>query len=658
MSHFAKWSQILLLVSILVASLSSQSAAQDPAAIWGGGTGTWFPTGLNTTNWFCIKAGFGFLCGPPNGSGWTANIGTGTGKGPINGTVILNASVDLPGGVVLGNGGVGNLQVDSAVNSLTAGTMIVGNSVPYAGTLTIENGGVVSDSIVYIGALKGSNGSSATVTGAGSRWTINGHGGLGMVDVAANSQTTATLKVTNGARLTDLGIGFLVGGFGKGTLMINGAGRVSTVDGIIASASSSSGTAIISGPGSRWNDSGVLFVGQSGQGKLTIDAGGVMKTTGALLGFANSSSGAVIVSGLGSHWNVGGLTVGEGGQGKLTIDAGGVVTTAGADLAYASGSTANVTVNGSGSRWDNSDGSIIIGSYGQANLLIKSGSMVTNSGNGYLANGANGTGTAVVNGAGSQWNSSGTLYVGYVGNGTLTIQNGGVVNGGSGFISGFVGSEGFVRVTGSGSRWNSGTSLEIGNRGNGTLVVQNGGTVQASDILIGTNGTVDAKGGILIGNVFNQGILDPLGTVNLLGDYTQEPNGTLVLDVAGIGLGRYGQLDITGNGSFDGTIDLAFINGFAPSKSNVFNLVNLSGIGDFSGANIEISGLQPGFLYSDGFANGSFELTALNDGISAAPTPEPGSLSMLGAGLGALWALALCTRLATGISKSRPAQNN
>jgi hypothetical protein len=76
------------------------------------------------------------------------------------------------------------------------------------------------------------------------------------------------------------------------------------------------------------------------------------------------------------------------------------------------------------------------------------------------------------------------------------------------------------------------------------------------------------------------------------------------------------------------------MNGFAPKKGDVFDLINITGSLDFSKNTIDIEGLEPGFDYSVDFSNGEFILTALNDGV---PVPEPATLlvvipGLLGAG--------------------------
>ena len=88
------------------------------------------------------------------------------------------------------------------------------------------------------------------------------------------------------------------------------------------------------------------------------------------------------------------------------------------------------------------------------------------------------------------------------------------------------------------------------------------------------------------------------------------------------------QLAIGGFGLFQGTIDLDFINGFAPKTGDSFDLISALGGANFSGATFAIEGLAPGFQYSDAFSGGQFTVTAENDGVST--TPEPGTSWLVG----------------------------
>ena len=79
-----------------------------------------------------------------------------------------------------------------------------------------------------------------------------------------------------------------------------------------------------------------------------------------------------------------------------------------------------MTVSGTGSRWENS-GNLSVGYGGEGTVDITNGGVVSNT---VGRIGANSTGSSVgwvtVSGAGSEWINSDSLYVGYSGNGTLT----------------------------------------------------------------------------------------------------------------------------------------------------------------------------------------------------------------------------------------------
>ncbi|WP_419183245.1 hypothetical protein [Pseudomonas guariconensis] len=70
-----------------------------------------------------------------------------------------------------------------------------------------------------------------------------------------------------------------------------------------------------------------------------------------------------------------------------------------------------------------------------------------------------GAGTAIVSGAGSLWDASAdtglppTFQIGYLGSGTLTVSDGGVVLSEQALLGGGVGGRGLVTITGAGSSW-------------------------------------------------------------------------------------------------------------------------------------------------------------------------------------------------------------
>ena len=120
-------------------------------------------------------------------------------------------------------------------------------------------------------------------------------------------------------------------------------------------------------------------------------------------------------------------------------------------------------------------------------LRIENGG-VLNSLGGRIAELGGLTGIVTVNGNGSTWNVGGSgLQVARDGNGTLNIENGGVVNSTGGSIASLHG-HGVVNVTGN-SKWtinNPGGSLSVGNGTYwGKLTIQDGGSVSTGSI--GTN---------------------------------------------------------------------------------------------------------------------------------------------------------------------------
>jgi len=311
-----------------------------------------------------------------------------------------------------------------------------------------------------------------------------------------------------------------------------------------------------------------------------------------------NSSGAVAVSGTGSQWNNSSyLIVGNGGSGTLNITSGGLVSDApncpacsAAVIGYNSGANGIVNVSGAGSIWNNS-GPVNVGWLGNGSLNIASGAQVD-------------TSVLIV---GSQAGSSGTVAI---------TSGGTLLNNGLAVIGDVAGSTGDVFIDA--ATWVNLGLVDIGTAGFGSVSIQDGGQLTASGITVGSNGTL---------------VVDP-ATVDVSGNFTLTPGGLLSLDIAGTAPGSFSQLDIEGYGYFDGTIDFDFIDGFAPQAGQTFDLIDAAAGADLSSAIIQITGLEPGFQYSEAFSNGELTLTALNNGTS--DTPEPNSALLFAGALSGL----------------------
>lgn len=159
-----------------------------------------------------------------------------------------------------------NAAIDTAtpnaavVNAGSAQADFLQIGIQGAGTLDIQNGGTVSNSVGYIARFTASTG-TVTVDGEGSTWT--------------NSNI------------------LYVGTQGAGTLTIRNSGQVSNTDGVIAYAIGSTGTVTVDGAGSTWTNSDQLRVGNLGTGTLTISNGGTVSAASVEIASETGSTGTL-----------------------------------------------------------------------------------------------------------------------------------------------------------------------------------------------------------------------------------------------------------------------------------------------------------------------------------------------------------------------------
>jgi T5SS/PEP-CTERM-associated repeat protein len=229
------------------------------------------------------------------------NSGTGTLTIQGGGTVSNNI-----GFIGVNSGSTGTVTVTGAGSTWTNPFgLLVGRTG--TGTLTIQNGGAVSDSSGVaafgssIATTVGSIG-TVTVTGAGSTWTdvvhiIVGDGGTGTLtiqnggvvssglssSIGGGLGSTGTVTVTGAGSTWNTG-DLLAGDNGTGTLTIQNGGAVSSGNSVIGRVGSAIGTVTVTGAGSTWTNSGSLNVGRfsGGTGTLTIQSGGAVNVTGSM----------------------------------------------------------------------------------------------------------------------------------------------------------------------------------------------------------------------------------------------------------------------------------------------------------------------------------------------------------------------------------------
>ncbi len=541
------------------------------------------------------------------------------------------------------NGGTLNVGVGSGgvAGRITASTIVnIGNSG--AGTLNVNNGGVVSSgSDCVIGNLEGSSG-TATVSGIGSRWNIPS--------------------------------GLFVGGSGNGSMNVENGGVVSNVDGTIAQSRFSNASATISGAGSQWNNSGQLDVGSNGTGTLAVGNGGSVSNLMGVIGNSATATGTATVTGSGSQWNnFVNLIVGLNGSGTMNVENGGAVSNNIGFLANSSNSRGTVTVSGAGSQWINSQ-DLVVGTHGVGFLNIENGGVVSTA-NAALGRFVGSHGNVAVTDPGSHWNISGNLSVGgsfgssggtsflnIVDNALVTIDgttnvypegtinvieasldlttgnNDGWINNIEGVVDfegsltnnldAFISGNGLFSIAGGltnqGNMISSGVTDVHGNVDNvdtGMIVttggsstsffndvVHNGAEIQtfegSSTTFFGQlsgagdftgPGSVVVRGGLRPGNSSS--------VVNFAGDLVVGLGASTEIELGGLEIGEFDQLNIAGNLTLDGTLNVVLVNGFALADHQQFLIANVGGtssgqfsnfgegdvVGSFGGVNLYIT---------------------------------------------------------------------
>jgi T5SS/PEP-CTERM-associated repeat protein len=364
------------------------------------------------------------------------------------------------------------------------------------------------------------------------------------------------------------------------------------------------------------------------------------------------STGTVNISGSGSQWNnstslyLGGSNTSNGGAGTLNISSSGQVNV-GNDV-Y-TGTLGRLTISA-------------IGSSNAGNLVIRNGSQVDNAGLSVVASSAGSRGSVLVTGSGSQWNTAGNLFIGGIdsaaGLGTVIINNQGLVTVG-GDATTWAGST--VRISGgqfhSEGGWTNHGSLvfsgsggeirgDVQNGAAGALIVGGGSAATFHDQVVMSSGNmnidVGAVGQAAFLGSYNGGSTGP-GTVQVLGELNpgNSPGvvsfgGDLVLgtdtltriELGGIELGTFDQLQIAGDFQVAGLLDVSLINGFSLGFNQEFLIADVSGIrtGYFQGLNEgDLVGNFGGMdLFISYGADGGGDISLFT------AVPEPSSLLLVG----------------------------
>ncbi|MGO6819795.1 autotransporter outer membrane beta-barrel domain-containing protein [Rhizobium brockwellii] len=84
-------------------------------------------------------------------------------------------------------------------------------------------------------------------------------------------------------------------------------------------------------------------------------------------------------------------------------------------------------------------------------MTIQNGSTLSSASSSRLGGAASTTGIATITGPGSQWTTAGSFFIGFLGSGTLNIENGGQFNAGTAVLGSFASASGTLNITSGGT---------------------------------------------------------------------------------------------------------------------------------------------------------------------------------------------------------------
>jgi len=183
------------------------------------------------------------------------------------------------------------------------------------------------------------------------------------------------------------------------------------------------------------------------------------------------------------------------------------------------------------------------------------------------------TGTTAGSIAGNGFLNLGSKNLAVGSNNTSTTFSGIIRDGGF-----FGGAGGSLTKVGTGTLTLTGTNTYTGNTNIDGGVLQLDGSI-TSNTFVNSGGTLSGTGTIF-GNLTNSGVVSPgdsPGTLTINGNYTQNSNGTLQIEIGGLNAGVNSdllQVNGAGGASLNGTLQLIRINNFLPAPGDRVNIIN------------------------------------------------------------------------------------
>ncbi|BCA57078.1 hypothetical protein W02_42180 [Nitrospira sp. KM1] len=362
---------------------------------------------------------------------------------------------------------------------------------------------------------------------------------------------------------------------------------------------------------STWTSTTFAVVGNTANGSVLVDGGSDIVSGHTQLGQSVGVTGTITIDGAGSTWTrTGGQTnvgVASGATGILNIRNGAIVTdtslifvgqasgsagmlniTNGGSLtgrgviASNAGATGTVTVDGAGSQWVTS-GALIVGSQGRGLLSVTNGGALTfTSANGLIIAGSGGGTTAgsrvMVDGPGSVITGGRLTIASGTTTGIMTVTNGGKVSTVGDAVLGNANPAAVATmfVNGAGSEWTNTGNLSNGNPGSGRLSVTDGAKVSVSQLTMNAPSilTTDLGTGSSVTVGSGTGTLINIGTIRMAAR-ADVANGTYAPIAAGAWAVGVGAVQALG-GVYNPTTHAVTVSTAATGQAGVAATIDLS----------------------------------------------------------------------------------
>lgn len=553
-------------------------------------------------------------------SAGTLQIGAGGVTGTISGNIVNNSSVvfsrtdavsyagSMSGSGTLGKTSTGTLRLLGASTATgdiyvsrgaleltgaaarlgsAASDMIIG--LQGDALLTVSNAAQLVSHDAEIGTT---NGGTAIVTGADSKWTAN--------FLYVGNTAAGELRLLDGAKLST--VRSFVGTHANGHAVVAGANTVwtSTSGILLGNNLGVTGSLVVEKGGTAstsrveiGGSGGVVFVyGSDATGRGVLQTGPVIRHAGTTTSTVDIDGGVLRAASaeadLFQGFAAGDVTLGTGGlyldsngydvgistvldgDGRLNKTGAGKLTLSGANT-YAGGTAVQA-------------GTLTAG----ASQVLGTGPLNVSSGatldlNGYAQS------VAALTGAGDVRLGSATLALGSGNSSTL--------------FSGAVSGAGGLRKQGTGALTLSGISTYTGTTqiDAGSLVVN--GSIANSAVTVGSGARLGGSGTVGATTVASGGVLAPgnsLGSLRVAGDFTLAAGGTLDYELGAPGTGASApgasdHLQVAGNVALDGTLALSDPGGIA--GLGYYRLISYGGL--LSGGGLQLGGLPASLASQD-----------------------------------------------------------